>query len=326
MIQLQRPRRLRQNSSIRNMVKETYLGLEHLIYPVFFHAKKHSEDLKALPDLKRHSPTDLYRHVEECCELGLNNFALFPAIDEALKNPQAKEALNPENLNLTVIGELKRRFPHITLMGDVALDPYSSLGHDGLVDEKNGEILNDQTVAMLAKMSLLQAQAGIDILGPSDMMDGRVGEIRQALERAGYSKTLIMSYTAKYASACYGPFREALNSAPKSGDKKTYQMDPANIEEALREASLDEAEGADFLMVKPGLLYLDVVRALHQHSRLPIAVYNVSGEYAMVKEAIGKGSLSFSVIEELLFSFRRAGAQVILTYHAKEYADWLKTR
>jgi porphobilinogen synthase len=236
-----------------------------------------------------------------------------------LKDPIASESYNPDTFYLKALREIKKQFPEVCLMSDVAMDPYSSDGHDGLV--KNGKILNDETLVILGRMSLAQADAGVDILGPSDMMDGRVGYIRDLLDENGYIDTSIMSYTAKYASAFYGPFRDALDSAPKFGDKKTYQMNPANIQEALIEADLDVNEGADFLMVKPALSYLDVIRLLHDNYPLPVAAYNVSGEYSMIKAASEKGWLDGErAMLEVLLSIKRAGAKVILTYFAKEFA------
>ena len=250
-------------------------------------------------------------------------FVLFPAVPDDLKDATASYSYHPKNFYLEAIRRAKAEFPECCIITDVAMDPYSSDGHDGLV--RDGQIINDESLPILATMALAQADAGADILGPSDMMDGRVGYIREALDNAGYTETGIMSYTAKYASAFYGPFRDALDSAPKFGDKKTYQMNPANHREALIEAELDEAEGADFLMVKPALPYLDVIRALKDNSLLPIAAYNVSGEYAMLKAAAQKGWLDGpSAMAETLTSIRRAGADIILTYFAREYAELRK--
>jgi porphobilinogen synthase len=249
---------------------------------------------------------------------------MFPAIYPSLKTSDAAESYNPEGLYLRAIKALKSAFPTIQIMADVALDPYSSDGHDGLVH--NGEILNDETLPILAKMAVAQAQAGADIVGPSDMMDGRIGYLREALDDAGFTHVSIMAYTAKYASAFYGPFRDALDSAPKFGDKKTYQMNPANAKEALLEAQLDFEEGADVLMVKPGLPYLDIIKQLADSFPIPIAAYNVSGEYAMVKAAAEKGWIDHDrTMVECLTSFKRAGASIILTYFAKQYAQWYKT-
>jgi porphobilinogen synthase len=244
-------------------------------------------------------------------------------VEESLKDKEASYSYNPENFYLKAVRAIKKEFPESCLMSDVAMDPYSSDGHDGYVD--NGHILNDRTLPILGKMAVAQAEAGIDIIGPSDMMDGRVGYIREELDDAGFTETSIMSYTAKYASAYYGPFRDALDSAPKFGDKKTYQMDPANKIEALREADLDTMEGADFLMVKPALCYLDIIQLLKQNSNLPIAAYNVSGEYSMLKAAAERGWIQYErAMPEMLLSIHRAGADVILTYFAKEYAEMKK--
>jgi porphobilinogen synthase len=265
----------------------------------------------------------LLPEIEACVNLGITKFDLFPAVAEELKDKTATYSYADDNFYLHAIRAIKERFPEIALMSDVAMDPYSSDGHDGYVE--NGKILNDETLPILAKMAVAQAQAGIDIIGPSDMMDGRVGVIRDALDEAGFTDVSIMSYTAKYASAFYNPFRDALDSAPKSGDKKTYQMDPANVKEALREAYLDEAEGADMLMVKPALCYLDVIALLKANSTLPITAYNVSGECAMVYAAAQKGWLDYErVMTEMLLSIRRAGADGILTYFAKDFAKVTK--
>jgi len=320
-----RPRRNRVNEVIRSLVRETHLSADHLIAPLFvIEGNNQKVPVASMPGQNRLSIDLLIQEAKELYDLGVRTVALFPAINENLKTPEAKEAYNPDGLNARAIKELKNALPEMMIMGDVALDPYSSEGHDGLVDPKTGEILNDETLEVLTRQALCEAQAGVDIIGPSDMMDGRVAHIRQALDAEGFSRTLIMSYSAKYASAYYGPFRDALDSAPKKGDKKTYQMDYANANEALREAALDEAEGADILMVKPGLPYLDVIYRLKQNFTLPIAAYNVSGEYAMVKAAVEKGWLeNDKVIIETLISFRRAGADIILTYFAKEAAQIL---
>lgn len=279
--------------------------------------------INSMPGIYRWSVDLLLKEIEECLRLGIQSFVLFPAVEDRYKDKMATYSYNSSNFYLEAIRQIKKRFPEACLMSDVAMDPYSSDGHDGLVHE--GKILNDETLPILGAMSVAQAEAGIDIIGPSDMMDGRVGFIRQSLDEAGFSETSIMSYTAKYASAFYGPFREALDSAPKSGDKKTYQMDPANRVEALREASLDEDEGADFLMVKPALCYLDVIYLLKQNFELPISAYNVSGEFAMLKAAGEKGWIQYErAMPEMLLSIRRAGADIILTYFAKEYAELIK--
>ncbi len=320
-----RPRRNRQNEVIRSMVKETFLLPEHFIAPLFvIEGKNQIIPIKSMPGHSRLSIDELIKEAKELYSLGVKCVALFPAIDDKLKTPDAREAYNREGLNFRAIRAIKESVPGMLVMADVALDPYSSEGHDGLVDPKTGEILNDPTLDILAKQAVCEAHAGADIIGPSDMMDGRVGHIRRALDESSFQNTLIMSYTAKYASAYYGPFREALDSAPKKGDKKTYQMDPANSTEALREAELDIEEGADILMVKPGLPYLDIIYRLKEMSPIPVAAYNVSGEYAMVKAAAQNGWIdNDKVILETLTSFRRAGADIILTYFAKEAARLL---
>lgn len=320
-----RPRRNRANEVIRSLVRETHLGANHLIAPLFvIEGTNQKVPVASMPGQNRLSIDLLIKEARELYDLGVRTVALFPAVSENLKTPHALEAYNPDGLNARAISELKNALPEMMIMGDVALDPYSSEGHDGLVDPKTGEILNDETLELLGRQALCEARAGVDIIGPSDMMDGRVSYIRRVLDQEGFSNTLIMSYSAKYASAYYGPFRDALDSAPKKGDKKTYQMDYANANEALREAALDEAEGADILMVKPGLPYLDVIYRLKENFTLPIAAYNVSGEYAMVKAAVERGWLdNDKVIIETLTSFRRAGADIILTYFAKEAAQLL---
>jgi porphobilinogen synthase len=319
-----RPRRNRKNATIRAMVEETKLGAENLIYPIFLQdGKGIKSEIKSLPNNFRWSIDTLLPEVEKCLELGINTYVLFPAIEERLKDAIASHSYASDNFYLDVIRSLKDRFPEIVLMSDVAMDPYSSDGHDGLV--RDGKIINDETLPILAKMSIAQAQAGIDILGPSDMMDGRVGYIREALDQANFTDVSIMSYSVKYASAFYGPFRDALDSAPKSGDKKTYQMNPANRREALIEAELDIQEGADMLMVKPALCYLDVIASLKEKFDVPITAYNVSGECAMVYAASQNGWLNYeATMSEMLLSIRRAGADGILTYFAKDYATLLK--
>ncbi|HXH29703.1 MAG TPA: porphobilinogen synthase [Bacteriovoracaceae bacterium] len=320
-----RPRRNRLNESIRGMVREATFTADHLIAPLFVvDGKALRVPIKSMPGHFRLSIDELLKECRELFELGVRCVALFPAVEEKLKTPDAREAYNPKGLNARAIRAVKEALPEMLVMGDIALDPYSSDGHDGLVDPKSGEILNDPTLDVLARQALCEAEAGVDIIGPSDMMDSRIGFIRTALDKSGFENKLIMSYCAKYASGYYGPFREALDSAPKKGDKKTYQMDPSNGREALREAKLDEAEGADILMVKPGLPYLDVIYRLKQASHLPIAAYNVSGEYAMVKAAAHNGWIdNDKVILETLTCFRRAGADIILTYFAKEAAALL---
>ena len=315
-----RPRRNRKSSAIRKMVSETHLGVEHLIYPLFIEdGKNRKTEIKSLPSNYRWSLDLLLPELEQCVELGLDKFDLFPAVNESLKDAFASYSYADDNFYLHAIRAIKERFPHIELMSDVAMDPYSSDGHDGLV--QNGRIVNDPTLPILARMATAQAQAGVDIIGPSDMMDGRVGYLRDALDQSGYTEVSIMAYTAKYASAFYGPFRDALESAPKMGDKKSYQMDPANKREALREARLDELEGADMLMVKPAICYLDVIHALRETSNLPITAYNVSGECAMIYAASANGWLNYEQsMSEMLLSIRRAGADGILTYFAKDFA------
>lgn len=276
-----------------------------------------------MPGVYRHGLEILPDFLQQAKDLGIRAIAPFPAIEESLKDSRGSESINPDGLYLRALRDIKSRFPELIVFSDVALDPYSSDGHDGIVSS-DGRILNDETLEVLAAMSVAQARAGADFVAPSDMMDGRVGYIREALDREGFTDTGILSYCAKYASAFYGPFRDALQSAPKSGDKKTYQMDPANIREALREYSLDLEEGADMVMVKPGLPYLDVVRALAEVSAIPVAVYNVSGEYAMLKAAANAGWLDYrSVVMESLLGMKRAGADIILSYHAMEVASWL---
>jgi porphobilinogen synthase len=316
----QRPRRNRKSSSIRNLVSENSVTVNDLIFPLFLtEGKNKKSEVASMPGIYRLSGDLLLKEVESCLKLGLTTFDIFPSLSDKLKDKKATESLNKKGLYPSIIREIKKNFPEAVIMTDVAMDPYSSDGHDGLV--KNGKIVNDETLDILAKMALVQAEAGADIIGPSDMMDGRVGFIREALDDAGFTDVSIMSYTAKYASAFYGPFRDALDSAPKFGDKKTYQMDPANSREALLEADLDFNEGADFLMVKPALSYLDIIKLLNDNFNLPIAAYNVSGEYAMVKAAAAKNWIDGNKVrDEILLSIKRAGASVILTYFAKEFA------
>jgi len=316
-----RPRRNRASSTIRRMVSETQVRPEDLIFPLFLIDGKGLEvPIASMPGIARYSEDLMLKRIEACVNLGVNSFVIFPAVEDSLKDKEATYAMRSDNFYLRTIRSIKQHFPDVCLMSDVAMDPYSSDGHDGYVE--NGKIINDRTLPILGRMAVHQAEAGIDIVGPSDMMDGRVGYIRKALDEAGFMDTAIMSYTAKYASAYYGPFRDALDSAPKFGDKKTYQMDPANKREALREARLDESEGADYLMVKPALCYLDVIHVLRESSNLPIAAYNVSGEYAMLKAAGEKGWINYDrAMPEMLLSIKRAGADVILTYFAEEFAQ-----
>jgi porphobilinogen synthase len=306
------------------MVEETKIGAEHLIYPIFLKDGNNiKEQIASLPNNYRWSIDLLLKEVESCVALGIMTFDMFPAVDDSLKDQIASYSYAEDNFYLNAIHTLKKEFPEIVLMSDVAMDPYSSDGHDGLVVD--GKILNDETLPILNRMALAQAQAGIDIIGPSDMMDGRVGAIRNHLDDNGFSDVSIMSYTAKYASAFYGPFRDALNSAPKHGDKKTYQMNPANKREAILEAELDYLEGADMLMVKPALCYLDIIHVLKEQFNIPITAYNVSGECAMVYAAAEKGWVNYNnAITEILISMRRAGPDAILTYFAKDFARLIK--
>ncbi|MCH2045831.1 MAG: porphobilinogen synthase [Saprospiraceae bacterium] len=315
-----RPRRNRKSKAVRFHAQETHLHPRQLIYPLFLvDGQGIKDEVKSLPENYRWSLDLLLPEIESCLEIGLDSFVLFPAVADHLKDQVASYSYAEDNFYLKALQTIKEKFPEACLMTDVAMDPYSSDGHDGLVH--NGEILNDETLDILAKMSVAQAQAGADIIGPSDMMDGRVGYIRESLDEEGFTDVSIMSYTAKYASAFYGPFRDALDSAPKSGDKKTYQMNPANQREALVEADLDYAEGADYMMVKPALPYLDIIQLLKTNYDIPIAAYNVSGEYAMLMAACQNGWLDFEkAMPEMLLSIRRAGADVILTYFAKAYA------
>lgn len=319
-----RPRRNRKSAAVRFHAQETHLHIQNLIYPFFLYdGQNKKEEVPSLPGNYRWSLDRLLPEIEECLELGLRTFVLFPAVEESLKDKVASYSYAEDNFYLHALQKIKETFPETCLMTDVAMDPYSSDGHDGLVSE--GLILNDETLPILGKMAIAQAQAGADILGPSDMMDGRVGFMREELDEAGYTDVSIMSYTAKYASAFYGPFRDALDSAPKAGDKKTYQMNPANKREALIEANLDMQEGADYLMVKPALPYLDIIHLLKEYADIPIAAYNVSGECAMLIAACQNGWLNFEqAMPEMLMSIRRAGADVILTYFAKAYAQLVK--
>lgn len=320
-----RPRRNRVNESIRNLVRENALSVNDFIMPLFvMPGENHKEAIKSMPGIFRFSKDLIVKECKELLALGVQAVALFPALPDAVKNEMAEESTNPDGLYQQTIKAIKKETPEMLVITDVAMDPYSSEGHDGFVTEE-GEIDNDITLPVLADMAVAQAKAGADIVAPSDMMDGRVGVIREALDEAGYTKVGILAYSAKYASGFYGPFRDALDSAPKKGDKKTYQMDPANSREAIREVMLDIEEGADMVMVKPGLPYLDVIRAIKDVSDVPVAAYNVSGEYAMLKAAAANGWLEEKkVILESLMSFKRAGADLILTYHAKEAAAWLK--
>lgn len=317
-----RPRRNRMSEAVRGLQRETELSVAHLIYPVFVHDGKDEQPIVSMPGCFRLSMQGLLREAEASLSVGVRAMVLFPAIDEVLKTSDGREAYNDEGLVPRAISALKARFPELSVLTDVALDPYSSDGHDGIV--RDGVIVNDESVEVLCKQALSHARAGADIVAPSDMMDGRVGAIRDALDSAGYTQVGIMAYTAKYASAFYGPFRDALDSKPKFGDKKTYQMDPANVREALRELRFDEDQGADWVMVKPAGPYLDVIAAVRRATTLPVAAYQVSGEYAMLKAASMNGWLEEKkVVLESLLGIRRAGADVVLTYYAKEAANWL---
>jgi porphobilinogen synthase len=322
-----RPRRLRRDAATRALVREHRLAAEDLILPVFvLDGHGQTQDVASMPGVQRMSVDRLLPVAEACVQLGVPVMALFPVIDPALKTPDGREATNPDGLVPRAVRELKARFPTLALLTDVALDPFTSHGQDGLLDD-TGYILNDATVEMLTRQALVQAQAGVDIVAPSDMMDGRIGAIRGALEGAGLIHTRIMAYSAKYASAFYGPFRDAVGSAGNLGkaDKKVYQMDPGNTDEALREVALDIAEGADMVMVKPGMPYLDIVRRVKDEFRVPTFAYQVSGEYAMLKAAAANGWLDHdAVMMESLLAFKRAGADGVLTYFALDAARKLR--
>ncbi len=317
---LKRPRRNRKSASIRAMIEETTLSANDFIYPLFLiEGSGKKEEIVSMPGIFRYSLDLLLKEIQESVKLGIKGFCVFPSLNDDKKDKYATEGYNKNSLYIQSLREIKLQFPDIALMTDIAMDPYSTDGHDGIVEK--GEILNDETLEILGKMALAQAEAGADILGPSDMMDGRIGYIRKVLDEAGYKDVSIMSYSVKYASAFYGPFRDALDSAPKFGDKKTYQMNPANSREALIEAELDIEEGADMIMVKPALAYLDIIKLLKDNYNIPITAYNVSGEYAMLKAAAEKGWLDGEkAMMESLLSIKRAGADIILTYFAKEAA------
>lgn len=319
----QRNRRLRQSPAIRQLVSESQLTVNDLMLPLFVkEGTQVKEPISAMPGCYRLSLDLLQEEVKSVSDMGIKALLLFVMVDDALKDNKGTEALNPEGLMQRAVRTVKTTTPEMVVMTDVALDPYSSYGHDGIVEK--GKILNDPTVEVLAQMALSHAQAGADFVAPSDMMDGRIQKIRTVLESAGLTDTGIMSYSAKYASAFYGPFREVLDSAPGFGDKKTYQMDPANRLEALTETLRDIEEGADMVMVKPGLAYLDIIRDIRENVEVPIAAYQVSGEFAMLKAAADKGWLDHdAVMMEQLLAFKRAGANLIATYHAKEAAQLL---
>ena len=321
-----RPRRNRTSASIRNLVRENELKITDLIMPLFvIGGQKQKREISSMPGIYQYS-LDLL--LDECKALfagGVQGVVLFPALDESLKDKTASESVNHNGLYLRTLKAVKEQVPGLTLITDIAMDPYSSDGHDGYVDQA-GNILNDKTLPILAEMAVAQADMGVDIVAPSDMMDGRVAVIREALDQAGHTTVGIMSYSVKFASAYYGPFRDALDSTPKAGDKKTYQMDSGNSREGIREVLLDIEEGADIVMVKPGLPYLDIVKVVKDISDVPIAVYNVSGEYAMLKAASLNGWLDYkTVVMETLLSFKRAGADIILSYHTKDVMNWLNS-
>lgn len=318
---IQRPRRIRRTDALRRMIQETQLTVNDLIYPLFvMEGENQKVEVPSMPGSYRYTVDLLLKEVAEAYELGIPAIALFPLVAEEKKDNAGTESYNPDGLVQRTVRAIKQEVPDIMIVTDVALDPFSSKGHDGIVSDA-GEILNDETVEVLVKQSISHAEAGADIVAPSDMMDGRIGAIREGLDEAGYINVGILAYSAKYASAYYGPFRDALESAPKFGDKKTYQMDPANAREALTEVELDIMEGADMVMVKPALAYLDIIHLVRSTTNLPVAAYNVSGEYAMIKAAGEKGWIDEKkVMLETLTSMKRAGADVILTYFAKEVA------
>jgi len=321
-----RMRRMRRDEFSRRLMRENVLTADDLIYPVFLvDGKGRTEKVPSMPGVERMTPDKLLSLAEQCLKLRIPALALFPAIEQRLKTADGREAFNPKGLVPRAVAALKKRFPELGVMTDVALDPYTSHGQDGVID-KTGYILNDVTLDALVKQALVQAEAGVDIVAPSDMMDGRIGRIRAALEKAGHIHTKIMAYSAKYASGFYGPFRDAVGSAKAlgKGDKKTYQMDPANSDEALWEVGLDLAEGADMVMVKPGLPYLDIVRRVKDEFKAPTYVYQVSGEYSMLRGAIANGWLPESCVMESLLAFKRAGADGILTYFALDAAKALR--
>ncbi|MCG2587123.1 porphobilinogen synthase [Rhodohalobacter sulfatireducens] len=318
-----RPRRLRSSDAVRKMVAESHLSADDFIAPLFvMEGDGKKEEIASMPDYYRFTLDLLMEEVEEIQSLGIQSVLLFAKVPDEKKDNEGTEALNPDGLMQQTVRAIKKNFPNLVVMTDVALDPYSSYGHDGVV--KEGEIINDESAELLAKMAVSHAEAGADFVAPSDMMDGRILLMREALEEAGFPNTGIMAYSAKYASSYYGPFRDALDSAPGFGDKKTYQMDPANVKEAVKEAIIDQQEGADIVMVKPGLPYLDVLRAVKEAVQIPVSVYNVSGEYAMIKAAAANGWLNEEeAMLEALIGFKRAGADLIATYFAKDAARLL---
>ncbi|MDJ0624865.1 MAG: porphobilinogen synthase [Candidatus Caenarcaniphilales bacterium] len=321
-----RPRRLRKTQIIRDLVQETHFSVNNLIAPLFIlDGENIKQEINSMPGVFRYSLDLLMKEVGELIKLGVNNFALFPVINKALKNQTAEEALNPFGLIPQAIKTIKKSFPQAILISDIALDPFTSHGHDGLVNEFH-EVVNDKTVEILCKMAVCHAEAGVDVVAPSDMMDGRISKIRGALDSGGFSDTLIMSYSAKFASSFYGPFRDALSSNLVFGDKKSYQLNPANALEAEKEIEIDALEGADMLMVKPGLSYLDIVYRAKQITKLPVIAYSVSGEYSMIKAASQNQWLNEKeVVFENMIAFRRAGASGVITYHARQIAEWLSS-
>lgn len=321
---LPRPRRNRKSAGMRAMVRETTLTAANLMQPLFIHDEPDNVLIGSMPGQERHSLKSMVEQVKRGMDAGVKSFVLFPKVDDDLKSNEGEEAFNPDGLVPRAVSLIKQECPEAVVVTDIALDPYSDQGHDGIV--RDGVIVNDETIYQLCKQAVCHARAGADVVAPSDMMDGRVGAIRKALDYEGFTDVSIIAYTAKYASAFYGPFRDALDSHPGFGDKKTYQQDPANSREALRECALDQAEGADMLLVKPGLPYLDIIAKLKDNSDLPIACYHVSGEYAMLKAAAQNGWIDETkVVLETLLCFRRAGADVILTYYATDAAEWLKS-
>ncbi len=317
-----RPRRLRQSESIRQLIKETHLNLTDFVAPIFVSDRSHDEEISSMPGILRFQYSSALSKVSEFEKLGIKAIAPFPCIADKFKDKYATFAKNPDNIYLKFISEVREKFPSITIFSDIAMDPYSSDGHDGVL--KNGKILNDESVEILCEMAIAQAKAGSHFVSPSDMMDGRVGAIRQTLDQLSYTDTGIMAYSSKFASAFYGPFREALDSEPRSGDKKTYQMNPANRFEAFSEAQLDIEEGADILMVKPAMNYLDVIRDLKNEFSQPIAAYQVSGEFSMLKNGAASGLFDErTAFEESLTAIKRSGADLILSYYSEEFARQL---
>jgi porphobilinogen synthase len=308
------------------MVAEHNLKPADFIAPVFvMEGENEKVEIPSMPDYYRYTLDLLRDEIQELQEVGIRSLVIFAKVPDEKKDNQGTEALNPEGLMQRSVRAIKKEFPEMLVMTDIAMDPYSSYGHDGIVED--GEILNDESVEVLSRIAVSHAEAGADMVAPSDMMDGRIGAMREALDEAGFEHTGIMAYSAKYASSFYGPFRDALDSAPGFGDKKTYQMDPANVKEAVKEAQLDEQEGADIVMVKPGLPYMDVIRAVKENVSVPVSVYNVSGEYAMLKAAAEKGWLDEEeVMMETLVGFKRAGADLIATYFAKQASKVLKNQ